>query len=139
MPLDMTPHANLSISDLAESYISYLQTNGETLQWAAAEIVDLCVLGPWDRLWELVQYVAVREADPGSEVLAAVAAGPLEDLLSNAGPDYIGRVEELARKNPRASRMLTGVWKSSIEPAVWDRIVTWCRAVPDPLDGVYGY
>ena len=139
MSLDTSSHVNSSTSDLAESYISYLQTNDEALQWAAMEIVDLGILGPWDRLWELVQYVATREADPGTKVLASIAAGPLEDLLSNAGPDYIDRVEQLARKNPRASHMLTGVWKSNIEPAVWDRIVTWCRAVPNPLDGVYGY
>ena len=130
---------NYTIPELAESYISYLQTSDETLHWAALETVDLCVLGPWESVWEFVQYVANRETDPGTKVIGAVAAGPLEDLLSNAGTEYIDRVERLARRNPRASRMLTGVWKSNIEPAVWDRVVTWCRAVPDPLDSVYGY
>ena len=130
---------NLPIPELAETYIRHSRTKDESLDLASMEVVDMCAFGPWDRLWEFVQYIANRDEDPGTELLALVAAGPLEDLLSKAGHEYIGPVRDLVLSNPRAARMLTGVWKSDIDPNIWDWVVNFCRAVPDPLDGTYAY
>lgn len=128
-----------SISDLASTYVAYLQSKNEALQWSSFEVLDLCMDGPWDRLWQLVQAIVLLPGEPEPVVLATIAAGPLEDLLAKAGPDYISAVENLAQSSPTAARMLTGVWKSSIEPDVWNRVVKFCRTVPDPLDGTYAY
>jgi len=128
-----------SISELASTYVAYLCTKDESLEQASFDVIDLSIEGPWESLWQLVQALALLpdEADP--EVLATIAAGPLEDLLDKAGPEYIDAVEELARRNPRAARMLTGVWPSSIEPVVWQRVVAFCRKVPNPIDEPYAY
>jgi len=128
-----------AISELAKTYVAYLQSDDKALRWASRDVVDLCIKGPWERLWQLVQAIVALPEEPEPEALATIAAGPLEDLLANAGPDYIAAIEDLARSNARAARMLTGVWPSTIHPAVWQRVVTFCRTVPDPLDGVYRY
>lgn len=41
---------------------------------------------------------------------ALIAAGPLEDLLTGAGPQVIDRVEAMAATSPRLRHALTGVW-----------------------------
>ncbi len=128
-----------SIANLAKTYVAYLHSDDAALQWASDEVMDLSMEGPWERLWQLIQAIVALPDEPELEVLAYIAAGPLEDLLDKAGPDYISAVEELARSNARAARMLTGVWQSSMHPAVWQRVVTFCRNVPDPIDGVYRY
>ena len=74
-----------------------------------------------------------------TKVPAVVAAGMLEDLLKNAGEEYIDRVETLARDNATFGRMLTGVWPSSIPSGAWERVVGFCRSFPDPLDQPYRY
>jgi hypothetical protein len=128
-----------SITALAEAYAAYLATNDEALESALFEVMDLCMDGPWDKLWRLVQALATLPEEPAPTVLAAMAAGPLEDLLAKAGPEYIAVVEAFARSTPRAARMLTGVWQSSIQSDVWQRVVRFCRKVPDPIDGTYAY
>lgn len=47
-------------------------------------------------------------SDP--HVLSCIAAGPLEDLIADHGPQVIGQIEELARRQPRFRYDLTGVW-----------------------------
>ena len=134
------PHIEPSIIALAAAYVEALCSKEKAaLQQASSEVLDLCMDGPWDQLWQLVQALALLPDESDPVVLATIAAGPLEDLLAKAGPEYIAAVEDLARSTPRAARMLTGVWPSSIEPAVWDRVVTFCRTVPNPLDGIYAY
>ena len=128
-----------SISGLASAYVAYLCSKDAALQDAMFDVMDLCLKGPWDKLWQLVQALALLPDEANPEVLATLAAGPLEDLLDKAGPEYIAAVEDLALSTPRAARMLTGVWPSSIQPEVWDRVVAFCRTVPDPIDGTYRY
>jgi hypothetical protein len=57
-----------------------------------------------------------------AEQIAALAAGPLEDLLAYHGPAFIDRVEQQARVYPTFRRLLGGVWQSSITAEVWRRI-----------------
>ena len=133
------PRSQAPIAELAESYLAHLTAKDASTEWASFEVGDLCLDGRWDRLWELIEYISTRAREPDPPVLAAVAAGPLEDLLSNAGPAFMDAIEDLVRRNQRAARMLTGVWRSSIQPDIWQRVVTICRKVADPLDGVYRY
>jgi len=51
-----------------------------------------------------------------------LAAGPLEDLLSSFGPDYIDRVETLARDDGRFKLLLGGVWRLGMTDDVWGRM-----------------
>jgi hypothetical protein len=53
---------------------------------------------------------------------AVLAAGPVEDLLSDHGPGFIDRVESEAAKNPRFNHLLGGVWRLGMTDDVWDRV-----------------
>ena len=78
--------------------------------------------------------IATREEELGTEVLAYVAAGPLEDLVCRAGPDFIDRIEHEAKFNRQFGRMLTGVWLNGADPAVRERVEQFCQAFPHPID-----
>ena len=55
-------------------------------------------------------------------MIAVLAAGPLEDLLAKRGEDFIDRVEELARKDPKFNDLLGGVWRNTMTDEVWQRV-----------------
>ena len=59
---------------------------------------------------------------PGGTLVAVLAAGPVEDLLAKHGGEFIDRVVELARKDPKFNYVLGGVWRSSIADDVWERV-----------------
>jgi hypothetical protein len=63
----------------------------------------------------------VLKRDPGDKVLGVLAAGPLEDLIHYHGSQYIDRIEEEARRNPKFRHLLGGVWQSGT-PDIWIRI-----------------
>ncbi|MGN2254352.1 DUF6869 domain-containing protein [Frateuria sp. GZRe12] len=58
-------------------------------------------------------------------LLAALAAGPLEDLLAKNGGVVVDRVEMLARRNPHFRLLLNGVWGSSIKPQVLSKLAKY--------------
>jgi hypothetical protein len=60
-----------------------------------------------------------------NEVLGALAAGPLEDLLSHNGYHVVEQVDELARRDPGFRLLLNGVWDSSIVPCVLSRLAKY--------------
>jgi hypothetical protein len=67
--------------------------------------------------------------DPRAEpYLGVLAAGPLEDLLSSHGPEFITRIENEAKSNPKFSWLLGGVWQSDIPDNIWVRVQSvWDR------------
>ena len=73
----------------------------------------------WDRVHTLVHdepeiawplILKLVRLSPNDWVLASVAAGPLEDLLTKQDELFLDRVEAEAANNPRFCRCLTGVW-----------------------------
>lgn len=85
-------------------------------------VTELPMDGRHAELWRFVQSAYALTDVP--DVLAVLAAGPLEDLLAGAGAAHIDDVEDLARRDVRFNHLLGGVWKSSIDPEVWQRV---CR------------
>jgi len=70
---------------------------------------------------------ALEMISPGDDRLVSVlAAGPLEDLLKEHGPDVVSQVVQEASRNPAFASLLGGVWKSSIDDAVWLRVQKVC-------------
>jgi hypothetical protein len=60
--------------------------------------------------------------------LNILAAGPLEDLLSYHGPEFIDRVESEAASNPKFASLLGGVWKFQMTDEIWARVqAVWDR------------
>jgi hypothetical protein len=92
----------------------------EANSWAIFEVLDWMLEGEGDRLWPFI--LKVYKHDLPDEVMAVLAAGPLEDLLAKRGADFIDRVEELARKDPKFKYLLGGVWRNSMTDEVWERL-----------------
>lgn len=92
----------------------------ERNSWAGDRLLDWAIEGDSKRLWEFVQSAYKRELP--DNVLAVLAAGPMEDLLAHHGPEYIGRVEDLARTDPKFNFLLGGVWKNTMTDDVWRRV-----------------
>jgi hypothetical protein len=69
--------------------------------------------------------------------LCLVAAGPLEDLLDDHGPEVITHLEKIAKVDPKFRLMLSGTWgRERIHPDVWARLVAAVSAGPViDLDG----
>ncbi len=60
--------------------------------------------------------------------LGTLAAGPLEDLLSMHGENFIERVESEARRNPAFAWLLGGVWQHTMSESIWTRVQSvWDR------------
>ena len=73
-----------------------------------------------DFLWGFIQSTYRR--DLPDKVVAVLAAGPLEGLLAKRGTEFIDRVEELARKDPKFNHLLGGVWRNTMPDEVWQRV-----------------
>ena len=93
----------------------------------------------WEELWNVLLAIARREEQIEVEALAFIAAGPLEDLICKAGPTFIDRIEREAKFNAQFGRLLTGVWPGRADPSVRERVVRFCRAFPNPIDGAYAF
>jgi len=73
-----------------------------------------------DFLWQFIMKT-FRRTDH-EEVLGMLAAGPLENLLSYRGGDYIERIEHLASEDERFKQLLHGVWRLAMTDDVWTRL-----------------
>jgi len=84
-----------------------------------------------DLTWETILLVvrAYPEADFYTEapteaqaVCGALAASPVEDLLSFHGPDFIDRFEREARSDRRMAWVLGGAWQFQMTDEIWNRV-----------------
>jgi hypothetical protein len=66
--------------------------------------------------------------DGSDSILGNLAAGPLEDLLVDHGPEFIDRVEILARQDRQFRRLLGAVWQNAMSDDLWNRV----KAVAGP-------
>jgi hypothetical protein len=94
--------------------------------WASDEIFDITYERPAD-LWALILEVLRRTDD--WEVLAVLAAGPLEDYLAKLGEHVIAEIEAYAAADAKFKQLLAGVWKNLISDEVWERV---CRCRDEP-------
>ena len=62
------------------------------------------------------------KADPAHPTFKGLAAGALEDLLSEHGDELIEKVETEARRNPQFNLLLGGVWQGGMSSEIWRRI-----------------
>ena len=88
--------------------------------WAISEVLEWAVDDKADRLWPFL--LEAYKRDLPHKVIANLAAGPLEDLLAKRGEDFIDRVEELARRDPKFNYLLGGVWRNTMTDEVWQRV-----------------
>jgi Family of unknown function (DUF6869) len=75
--------------------------------WAVEELVDLAFHQP-NSLWELI--LRILEIDRSETIVAAIGAGPLEDLMVQHGRAFIDKVERLAAKSPLFRAAMKHAW-----------------------------
>jgi hypothetical protein len=103
--------------DLSEEEEAAEDALREAHGWWALEAI-------WDsdpeRTWRIILRL-VELAD--EDRLGAVAAGPLEELISHHAWQFIDRVEQQACQDPKFRRCLGGVWGwSAIPKDLWPRL-----------------
>lgn len=87
--------------------------------WACMEPVDDALEEP-ERAWNFI--LMALESPICQPHLGVLAAGPLEDLLSHHGEDFIQRVEAEAKANAKFAHLLGGVWQSQMTEAMWSKV-----------------
>ena len=93
-------------------------TEGEpTAGWSRLD--DAASFSP-ELAWSAI--VCAVGHDLTREQQSILAAGPLEVLLSEHGPDFIDRVETEAAHNNRFREALTLVWRLEMTDDVWTRV-----------------
>lgn len=90
------------------------------LAWVRDRFVDVADRDP-ERCWELI--LAVIDLDDADPVLAALAAGPLEDLLAAHAERFIARIEGRARCDGAFRRMLRHAWRNAVSDPIWARML----------------
>ncbi len=70
--------------------------------------------------WRVLLAIVHNSSDP--EILAYLAAGPLEDLLAKHGAILIDDVEREALIDSKFREVLSAVWRNVIAPDVWKRV-----------------
>jgi hypothetical protein len=88
--------------------------------WATSMVINWKYDHEPEMLWRFILEVHKRETSP--KVVAVLAAGPVEDLLSEFGDTYIDRIEDLAQKDARFKWMLGGVWQDGMSEELWYRL-----------------
>lgn len=123
---------NASTNDIgawADAYIA-AQSSGHLLDagdpdwWAVERFMQPRTLEETEAGWLAILEVLARE--PARQVLDALAAGPLEDLIHYWGPAFVDRIEEEAHSNDAFRALLDRVWESST-PEVWTRVARAAR------------
>lgn len=116
--------ASNDIEAWASAFIAFQQDGGSPnenhpMWWAAERFMLPGTSASAEDCWSAI--LAILDKAPPDSIIGALAAGPLEDLIQYAGPQFIDRIELEARRNPAFRHLLGGVWESST-PDVWTRV-----------------
>lgn len=80
--------------------------------WAIRKFDEAADLEP-ELCWTAI--LAVLRKSPNDNVVAAIGAGPLEDLIQLHGPDFVEVIAAEAEHNPSLGAALQKVWLESSE------------------------
>lgn len=75
-----------------------------------------------EAVWQAVLRIMQHELSEAQ--ISLLAAGPVEDLLTLYGPQFIDRIEAEALRTPEFAHVLGGVWRRDMPLALWQRIET---------------
>jgi hypothetical protein len=74
------------------------------------------------RIIEEIQFRLTDRTPIDYELMSALAAGPLEDLLARHGDEVIDEVERMAGKDPEFRKCLSGVWRNAMSHELYARV-----------------
>jgi len=118
-PEEVRPLSGTGRALLVRAYLEYSATDRPDLFWASNRLRDLIEHAP-DDAYDVIRDL-VRQA-PSPYVLSIVAAGPLEDLLSDWGERIIDRLETDTRDDPKLMAACADVWRLYMPDEVWSRL-----------------
>jgi hypothetical protein len=109
----------MHVDALADVYLRRHHQKREEDSWVLAS-VDEIVRNEPDKALELT-LMLLKKAGDDDEVLAFVAAGPLEDLLKMHGFRVIDRIEQEAKGDLPLQLALSGVWGITRGSPIFER------------------
>lgn len=89
--------------------------------WAVEQMWELENEAPKD-LWKAILVIHGLNSSQEAVIVQNLSAGPLEMLLIKHGSQFIERIEEEARKDPRFATLLGGVDKNRMPEEIWSRV-----------------
>ena len=92
----------------------------ESNWWVVEQVMDWSLEREGEHLWRFI--TAAYQRHLSDKAVSVLAAGPLEDLLAKQAPEFIERVEELARSDPQFNYLLGGVWRNAMTDEIWQRV-----------------
>lgn len=95
--------------------------------WAVDELVDLAFHQP-NALWQLM--LRILEIDRSDKIIAAIGAGPLEDLMVQHGEAFIDKVERLAAASPVFKAAMRHVWMEQGDTPVFRKFYAIADVAP---------
>jgi uncharacterized protein DUF6869 len=112
---------------LAAEWIAYWEHRFSTGKFPPSDYMDDlddAVHESPDLAWQAIKLVVgqIKARAHEDRLVEVLAAGPVEDLLRLHGPAVIDRVENEARRDPAFNNVLGGVWSTTIDPDVWERV-----------------
>jgi hypothetical protein len=98
---------NYSNTDLISAYLRSWTEGGAENSWANDALDGLVWHDP-ERAWSIL--LALISKAPSDEILSIIAAGPLENLLCEHGPQFIDRFIAEAQTNKRLKEAAHLIW-----------------------------
>lgn len=112
---------------IIQEYIEYGETEHPEWGWASDRMHSILEGAP-ELAWELI--VELIDRAPSDNSLSFFAAGPLEDLLSKDGPDYIARVERRVQTSAAFRRAVGMLRRLGMTDDVWSRVRATAEQTP---------
>src|SRR5882672_11234987 len=101
-------------AEIISGYLTHAKTSTrdgtDAENFDANEELDELVTDEPERAWPLICEIIRRISPQDEDILAYVAAGPLEDLLVRHPYAFIDRIVSLARNDAHFRRAMSGVW-----------------------------
>ena len=112
------------LTDVAQAWIRIYHAKENSKErdenfWAFNALSKFCDTDP-EKCFEVIEII--RGLDHSNDVLANLAAGPLEDLLAKHGEQFIDRFEKFAKSDVQLRRLLGAVWQNDISDSIWKRL-----------------
>jgi hypothetical protein len=104
---------------IIREFIEYGEAENPDWGWASDRMYSMLDGAP-EVAWEII--VELVDRAPSEDSLSYFAAGPLEDLLSRNGPDFIDRVESRAATHERFRRAVGMLRRLGMTDDVWGRV-----------------
>lgn len=119
----MTANNEPEIDNIVEGWVKYTSLDSKSpfrahYEWADDAVLDL-ILADAKKGFEIVK--ALLDQADNEWLIANIAAGPLETLLSNHGETIIDAVERESLSNEKFRHLLGGVWRCGMSDEVWQR------------------